>query len=76
MLSSLGKLFSITSEDRLLSVLPLHHTFEFSCGLLMPLSLGASIIYLDEVTGEQLVTVASRTSDGNGWRPHSITARA
>jgi long-chain acyl-CoA synthetase len=54
MLASLGKLFSITSEDRLLSVLPLHHTFEFSCGLLMPLSLGASIIYLDEVTGEQL----------------------
>ena len=54
MLSSLGKLFSISSEDRLLSVLPLHHTFEFSCGLLMPLSLGASIIYLDEVTGEQL----------------------
>ena len=54
MLSSLGKLFSISSEDRLLSSLPLHHTFEFSCGLLMPLSLGASIIYLDEVTGEQL----------------------
>ncbi len=54
MLASLGKLFSISSEDRLLSVLPLHHTFEFSCGLLMPLSLGASIIYLDEVTGEQL----------------------
>ena len=54
MLASLGKLFSVSSEDRLLSVLPLHHTFEFSCGLLMPLSLGASIIYLDEVTGEQL----------------------
>lgn len=54
MLASLGKLFSISSEDRLLSVLPLHHTFEFSCGLLMPLSLGASIIYLEEVTGEQL----------------------
>ncbi|MGC6509000.1 MAG: AMP-binding protein [Myxococcota bacterium] len=54
MLGSLGKIFPLTSEDRILSVLPLHHTFEFSCGLLLPLSLGAQIIYLDEITGERL----------------------
>ena len=54
MIASLGKLFPLNEEDRLLSVLPLHHTFEFSCGLLLPLSRGARIIYLDEVTGERL----------------------
>jgi long-chain acyl-CoA synthetase len=54
MIASLAKPFPLTEEDRLLSVLPLHHTFEFSCGLLLPLSRGARIVYLDEVTGERL----------------------
>jgi len=54
MIASLAKLFPLTDDDRLLSVLPLHHTFEFSCGLLLPLSRGARIIYLDEVNGERL----------------------
>ena len=54
MLASLGKIFPLSSQDRVLSVLPLHHTFEFSCGLLMPLSLGTAIVYLEEVNGEQL----------------------
>lgn len=54
MLASLGKIFPLSAEDRVLSVLPLHHTFEFSCGLLMPLSLGTGIVYLDEVTGDSL----------------------
>jgi long-chain acyl-CoA synthetase len=54
MIASLAKLFPLKKDDRLLSVLPLHHTFEFSCGLLLPLSCGARIIYLDEITGERL----------------------
>lgn len=54
MLGSLGRIFPLNSQDRVLSVLPLHHTFEFSCGLLLPLSLGAQIIYLDEINGERL----------------------
>ena len=54
MLGSLGQIFSMSSQDRVLSVLPLHHTFEFSCGLLMPLSQGTGIIYLDEITGDRL----------------------
>jgi long-chain acyl-CoA synthetase len=54
LLGSLGKVFPLSTDDRVLSVLPLHHTFEFSCGLLMPLSQGAQIIYLDEITGENL----------------------
>ena len=54
LLASLARIFPLTEADRVLSVLPLHHTFEFSCGLLLPLSRGAQIIYLDEVTGERL----------------------
>jgi long-chain acyl-CoA synthetase len=54
MMASIAKLFPLEPSDRLLSVLPLHHAFEFTCGMLMPLSQGARIIYLDEVTGDRL----------------------
>ena len=37
-----------------LSVLPLHHTFEFSAGFLMPLMHGASITYLEEIDADNL----------------------
>ena len=46
--------FSLDETDRLLSVLPLHHAFEFACGLLLPLSRGARIIYLDTIDGDRL----------------------
>lgn len=48
----MSALFELRRSDAMLSVLPLHHTFEFSVGLLMPLSSGASITYLDERTPE------------------------
>jgi long-chain acyl-CoA synthetase len=54
MVASLGSLFPLRSDDRLLSVLPLHHAFEFTCGLLLPLSMGARIVYLDEINGDRL----------------------
>ena len=54
MLASIATLFPLNTSDRLLSVLPLHHAFEFTCGMLMPLSQGARIIYLDEITGDRL----------------------
>lgn len=54
MVASLGALFPLSQEDRLLSVLPLHHAFEFTCGLLLPLSMGARIYYLDELTADRL----------------------
>ncbi|MCA1829063.1 MAG: AMP-binding protein [Myxococcales bacterium] len=47
-------LFDLRVGEGVLSVLPLHHTFEFSCGLLTPLMLGAEITYLDELTAERL----------------------
>lgn len=35
----------ITEQDRFLSVLPMHHTYECTCGLLCPLYCGASAHY-------------------------------
>jgi len=56
LLGSLASVFDLGADDRVLSVLPLHHTFEFSCGLLLPLSRGARVVYLDELTGEALAS--------------------
>jgi long-chain acyl-CoA synthetase len=50
----LSGLFELGPGDGLLSVLPLHHTFEFTAGLLVPLSRGAEIEYLDELTADRI----------------------
>ena len=52
--AKLAALFDLRVGEGVLSVLPLHHTFEFACGLLVPLMLGAEITYLDELTAERL----------------------
>ncbi len=55
--SLVGKLcgtFDLGPGDGLLSVLPLHHTFEFTAGLLVPLARGAEIEYLDELTADRI----------------------
>jgi long-chain acyl-CoA synthetase len=41
----LGRVFALGSDDVVLSMLPLHHTFEFTCGMLLPLASGARIVY-------------------------------
>ena len=62
LLSRMAGIFDIDKHDGLLSVLPLHHTFEFSAGLLMPLMRGAQISYLAEVSAEDL---QAAFSEGN-----------
>ena len=54
LIASLVPLFPLDREDRMVSVLPLHHTFEFTCGLMLPLSRGTRVIYLDEINGDRL----------------------
>ena len=54
LLAKLVAVFDLRSHDRLLSVLPLHHTFEFTAGFLMPFMRGAQISYLDDTTPEDL----------------------
>lgn len=55
LLASLQAIFPVGRGDRMLSVLPLHHTFEFSCGFLMPLASGARIYTPDALTGERVL---------------------
>lgn len=54
LVAKLAGVFDLGMGDGLLSVLPLHHTFEFSCGFLMPFSRGAEISYIDELTSDRL----------------------
>lgn len=54
LLAKMGSVFDVDKHDGLLSVLPLHHTFEFSTGLLMPLMRGAQITYLPEINADAL----------------------
>jgi len=42
-------------EDNFLSILPLHHTFECTCGFLIPLSNGASITYARGLASKLIV---------------------
>ena len=51
---ALAALYTIGSDDRILSVLPLHHCFEFSAGFLLPLYGGATVTYLADVNAETL----------------------
>jgi long-chain acyl-CoA synthetase len=41
----LSRVFELSRDDIVLSLLPLHHTFEFTCGMLLPLASGATIVY-------------------------------
>ncbi len=46
---NLARMVHIGPEDRALSVLPLHHVYECTCGFLYPLSQGASVAFSEGV---------------------------
>lgn len=54
MVSMLTSVLEMDLTDGVLSVLPMHHTFEFSAGFLTPFSNGTQITYLNELTAEDL----------------------
>lgn len=54
LVSKLAGTFDIGVGDGVLSVLPMHHTFEFSAGFLTPFSRGAEIAYIDELTADRI----------------------
>jgi long-chain acyl-CoA synthetase len=54
MVSMLSSVLDMDITDGILSVLPMHHTFEFSAGFLTPFSNGTQIAYLDELSSEEL----------------------
>ncbi len=50
----LSRVFVLGADDLLLSLLPLHHAFEFTCGMLLPLASGATIVYPLELDAKTL----------------------
>ena len=54
LVAALTPIFPLSRGDAVLSVLPLHHTFEFTCGLLLPFSRGARVVYVGELTGDRI----------------------
>lgn len=48
-IKDITSVFDVTTEDTLLSFLPLHHTFECTVGFLYPLSVGASVAYCEGI---------------------------
>ena len=46
-IENMTKLVEFFSEDRMLSILPIHHTYECTCGFLMPIYKGSSVAYCD-----------------------------
>jgi long-chain acyl-CoA synthetase len=54
LVAALAPIFPLSRGDAVLSVLPLHHTFEFTCGLLLPMSRGSRVVYVGEVSGDRV----------------------
>jgi long-chain acyl-CoA synthetase len=50
----LSRVFVLGADDVVLSLLPLHHAFEFTCGMLLPIASGATIVYPLEVDAKTL----------------------
>ena len=72
LVAKLCTVFDLGPGDGMLSVLPLHHTFEFTCGLLVPLSRGAEVEYLDELTADRIGEASTRA----GSPPWSASPRS
>lgn len=49
-----GRTFEFDHRDRFLSILPLHHTFESTGGLLCPMRVGASVCYARGLASKEL----------------------
>ncbi len=52
---SIREVLQPSADDRLVSVLPLHHSFEFTAGCLTPLLTGASVTYLETPSSQAIM---------------------
>lgn len=60
-ISSLQERNLISSEDKVTALLPLHHAYAFTATLLMPVFVGASIVYPPGLTSIELITCLQKT---------------
>jgi long-chain acyl-CoA synthetase len=49
------QIFLYDHHDNFISVLPLHHTFEATCGMLVPLYVGATITYAQSLKSRDII---------------------
>jgi len=54
-LDSVSQALPFYDNDVFLSILPLHHTFEATCGFLVPLSLGITIVYAGSLKSRDII---------------------
>jgi len=54
-LASISGALEMYADDVFLSVLPMHHTFEATCGFLFPLLLGLKIVYVRSLKSRDII---------------------
>ena len=59
--TSLVKVHAVDTTDQILSVLPMYHAFEFTGGFMVPMVCGATITYVDELKGPQMLAAMQAT---------------
>ncbi len=61
-LEAIESVINFGPKDICFSILPLHHTFESTCGFLTPLTAGASIVYARSYKSREIVEDISRNN--------------
>ncbi|MEE9295473.1 MAG: AMP-binding protein [Phycisphaerae bacterium] len=51
----------VHADDQFLSVLPMHHVFEFTGGFLVPMANASTVTYVEQLTGAQIVSTMQAT---------------
>ncbi len=54
-INAMPKRLDLYPDDNFISVLPLHHAFEATCGFLLPLTLGCGICYARALRGKEIL---------------------
>ncbi len=59
--AALVKVHSVGATDEMVSVLPMYHVFEFTGGFLVPLLSGATITYVEQLKGPEILSAMQAT---------------
>ena len=59
--AALVKVHSVGATDEMVSVLPMYHVFEFTGGFLVPLLSGATITYIEQLKGPEILSAMQAT---------------
>ncbi len=60
-LSAVRRFLPLSEDDRMLSVLPLYHALEFTCGFLSPLAVGANVTYMKSLKPKVILDTMRET---------------